>query len=179
MSKARPGDYAIAVRTADAVTAGAGASQKLTLRAKERGAATIPITATAAGTGTVRISVSGPVGFRARAQPIRSTVRPPAQILARRTVRPIAKGDSLTLSGDLFADLVPGTGSLSVSVGSSAALDAASLLAALDRYPFRCSEQITSRALPLLYVSDLAGAVSSRVSTATPISISATPSMRC
>ena len=31
-----------------------------------------------------------------------------------------------------------------------------SLLAALDRYPYRCSEQITSRALPLLYVSDLA-----------------------
>ena len=32
------------------------------------------------------------------------------------------------------------------------------LLAALDRYPFGCSEQITSRALPLLYVNDLAGA---------------------
>ncbi len=27
---------------------------------------------------------------------------------------------------------------------------------ALDRYPFGCSEQITSRALPLLYVNDLA-----------------------
>jgi hypothetical protein len=33
----------------------------------------------------------------------------------------------------------------------------AALLAALDRYPFGCSEQITSRALPLLYVNDLAG----------------------
>ena len=71
-------------------------------------------------------------------------------------MKSIAKGDSLTLSKDLFADLVPGTGSVSISVGSSTALDAASLLAALDRYPFRCSEQITSRAMPLLYVSDLA-----------------------
>jgi len=56
----------------------------------------------------------------------------------------------------MFADLVPGTGSVSVSVGSSTALDAATLLAELARYPYRCSEQITSRALPLLYVSDLA-----------------------
>jgi len=56
----------------------------------------------------------------------------------------------------MFADLVPGTGNVSISVGASTALDAASLLAALDRYPYRCSEQITSRALPLLYVSELA-----------------------
>ena len=149
------GDYAIAVTTADAVTAGAGANQKLTLRAKERGSVTVPITATAAGSGTVRISVAGPGGF-ALDRSFVLTVRPPAQILARRTVKSIAKGDSLTLSKDLFADLVPGTGSVSISVGSSTALDAASLLAALDRYPYRCSEQITSRAMPLLYVSDLA-----------------------
>ncbi len=83
-------------------------------------------------------------------------MRPATQILARRTVRPIAKGESLTLSNDMFSDLVPGTGSVSVSVGVSTALDAAALLAALDRYPFGCSEQITSRALPLLYVNELA-----------------------
>ena len=43
-----------------------------------------------------------------------------------------------------------------LSVGPSTALDAAALLKALDRYPFGCSEQITSRALPLLYVNELA-----------------------
>jgi hypothetical protein len=32
------------------------------------------------------------------------------------------------------------------------------LLSALDRYPFGCTEQIASRALPLLYVNDLASA---------------------
>ncbi len=83
-------------------------------------------------------------------------MRPATQILARRTVKPLAKGESLTLSNDLFADLVPGSASVALSVGVSNALDAAALLAALDRYPFGCSEQITSRALPLLYVNDLA-----------------------
>jgi len=149
------GNYAISVTTADAVIAGAGTTQTLALRAKERGSTVIPITASAAGVGSIKIAVSGPGGF-ALERSYTLPVRLPAQILARRTDKTLAKGDSLTVSSDMFADLVPGTGAVSISVGSSAALDAASLLAALDRYPFRCSEQITSRALPLLYVSELA-----------------------
>ena len=151
----QPGDYTIAVTSADAVIVGAGATQKLTLRAKARGATDVPVTADKAGGGTVKVAVSGPGGY-ALERSYTLQVRPPAQILARRTVKQLAKGESVTLSNDMFADLVPGTGSVSVSVGSSTALDAAGLLAALDRYPYRCSEQITSRALPLLYMSELA-----------------------
>jgi len=147
------GDYAVAVRSADAIAG--NATQKLTLRAKERASLSVPLTASAAGRGNVHVSVSGPGGF-ALDRSFALTVRSPAQVLARRTVKPLAKGESLAVSGDLFADLVPGTGAVSISVGASPALDAATLLAALDRYPFRCSEQITSRALPLLYVSELA-----------------------
>jgi uncharacterized protein YfaS (alpha-2-macroglobulin family) len=155
----QPGDYVITVSAADAVLVGAGATQTqtqtLTLRAKARGSATVPVSANAAAGGAVKVSVSGPGNFAIERNYI-LMVRTPAQILARRTIKPLAKGESLLLSSDMFADLVPGTGSVSISVGSSTALDAASLLAALDRYPYRCSEQITSRALPLLYVSELA-----------------------
>jgi uncharacterized protein YfaS (alpha-2-macroglobulin family) len=150
-----PGDYTLAVSSNGAVLAGAGADQKLTLAAKARGAIVVPLTASGAGNGTVRVSVTGPNGF-ALARDYAITVRTPAQIIARRTITSLAQGESVTLSRDMFADLVPGTGSVSISVGSSTALDAASLLAALDRYPYRCSEQITSRALPLLYMSELA-----------------------
>jgi alpha-2-macroglobulin len=160
-----PGDYTIAVTAADTVMAGAGATQKLTLAAQKRGAVTVPITANGAGNGTVKVSVSGPSGF-ALERNYTMTVRSPAQILARRTVKSIAKGDSLTLSSDMFADLVSGTGDVSISVGSSAALDAAGLLAALDRYPYRCSEQITSRAMPLLYVAQLASETNLALATA-------------
>ena len=103
------------------------------------------------------VRVSGPGGFaleRSYAMP--SSRRRRCWRAAR--CRPLAKGESLTLSNDMFADLVPGTGSVALSVGLSTALDAAALLAALDRYPFGCSEQITSRALPLLYVNELASA---------------------
>ncbi|MGC1358638.1 MAG: alpha-2-macroglobulin [Xanthobacteraceae bacterium] len=147
------GDYTVAVT--GAATLSASATQKLSLRTKQRGSLTVPLVATAAGNGEVHVSVSGPSSF-ALERSYTLAVRPPAQILARCTVRPIAKGGSITLSSDLLADLVPGTGAVSLSVGSSTALDAAALLAALDRYPYRCSEQITSRALPLLYLSDLA-----------------------
>ena len=37
-----------------------------------------------------------------------------------------------------------------------AGIDVPSLLQALDRYPYGCTEQIVSRALPLLYVNKLA-----------------------
>ena len=52
-------------------------------------------------------------------------------------------------------DLVPQGHVLALQ---ATALDAATILKALDRYPFGCSEQITSRAMPLLYVNELASA---------------------
>ena len=175
MSKAQPGDYTIAVTSADAVIAGAGATQKLTLRAKERGATDVPITADKAGSGTVKVAVSGPGGY-ALSRSYTLQVRPPAQILARRTVKQLAKGESVTLSSDMFADLVPGTGSVSVSVGSSTALDAAGLLAALDRYPYPLlgTDHEPGAAAPLYERSRDAKRMSR--SSQIPISAFATPS---
>ena len=150
------GEYTVAVTSEGPVVAGAGATQKVALRAKQRASISIPVAASGAGTSTVRVALSGPGGF-ALERSYSLTVRSATQILARRTVKPIAKGESLTLSNDMFSDLVPGTGNVSISVGLSSALDAATLLKALDRYPYGCSEQITSRAMPLLYVNELAG----------------------
>jgi uncharacterized protein YfaS (alpha-2-macroglobulin family) len=149
------GEYKIEARSEGVNVVGNAAPQTLRLKAKERNSLNLPLTAPAAGAANVVVRVSGPNGL-ALTRNYAVTVRPATQILARRTVRPIANGESVTLSNDMFADLVPGTGSVSVSVGVSTALDAAALLAALDRYPFGCSEQITSRALPLLYVNELA-----------------------
>src|SRR4029077_17192419 len=63
-------------------------------------------------------------------------------------------------------DLVPGSASVALSVGVSNALDAAALLAALERYPLGCAEQITSGALPLLSVNDLASGAQLALDTA-------------
>jgi uncharacterized protein YfaS (alpha-2-macroglobulin family) len=149
------GNYSLTVRTDGAVSAGGQLSQTLALRSKQRSNVTVPLNGTAAGPATVHLRIAGPNNFTLE-RSFAMAVKPATQIMTRRTVKPIAKGESLTLSNDLFADLVPGTGAVSLSVGVSTALDAATLLRALDRYPFGCSEQITSRALPLLYVNELA-----------------------
>ena len=148
------GDYKVAIE-AEGPVAAAGPAKTIRLAAKQRDQLTVPLTASGAGTAFIKVKIAGPSSF-ALERNYTLTAKPATQILARRNVRPIAKGESITLSGDLFADLVPGTGAVSVSVGPSTALDAATLLKALDRYPFGCSEQITSRALPLLYVNELA-----------------------
>ena len=43
-----------------------------------------------------------------------------------------------------------------VSIGGASQLDVAGILAALDRYPYGCAEQLTSRAMPLLYLDEVA-----------------------
>src|SRR5208282_569563 len=74
----------------------------------------------------------------------------------RRTVTPLPGGGTQTISGDLLADFIPGTGSIAISASPFGALDGPALLQALDRYPYGCSEQTVSRAMPLLYANRLA-----------------------
>jgi uncharacterized protein YfaS (alpha-2-macroglobulin family) len=143
------------VRSEGINVVGNAAPQTLQLNAKQRSAVTVPLTAAGSGVANVTVQVSGPSGFTLE-RSYALGVKPATQVIARRTVRPLARGERLTLSNDLFADLVPGTGSAALSVGLSTALDAAALLSALDRYPFGCSEQIASRAMPLLYVNEIA-----------------------
>jgi alpha-2-macroglobulin len=150
-----PGDYRISVQSDGPVRLAAGAPQTLRLRAQQRDRLSVPLTASAAGIANIKVQIAGPGNFALDRNYVLAA-KPANQILTRRTIRTIAAGESLTLSGDMFADLVPGTGGVAISVGPSTALDAATLLKALDRYPFGCSEQIASRALPLLYVNELA-----------------------
>jgi uncharacterized protein YfaS (alpha-2-macroglobulin family) len=149
------GDYAITVRPSGPIRMTGNPSTTLRLAAKQRNTVAVALDAVGAGAAQLEVSIRGPNGLTLMRN-YGLEVKPATQILARRTVRTIAKGESLTLSPDMFADLVPGTGGVSLSISLSSALDAASILKALDRYPFGCSEQITSRAMPLLYVNDLA-----------------------
>jgi uncharacterized protein YfaS (alpha-2-macroglobulin family) len=147
------GNYQVAVKGDGPFTL-SQANKTIALDAKKRGAMSIPVEAKGVGAGTVTVNVTGPKDFAAERQ-YALEVHPSTQILARRTVKPLEPGQTLTLNRELFADLIPGTGKLALSVTPSAALDVASLLQALDRYPLGCTEQIVSRALPLLYANEL------------------------
>ncbi|KRP92825.1 alpha-2-macroglobulin [Bradyrhizobium yuanmingense] len=149
------GDYVINVKAGGPVKMTGNPATTVKLAAKQRNSVSLALDATAAGQATLDVDIKGPNGL-ALVRHYVFDVKPATQVLARRSIRTLAKGESLTLSSDMFSDLVPGTGSVSVSASLSTALDAATILKALDRYPHGCSEQITSRAMPLLYVNELA-----------------------
>jgi hypothetical protein len=150
-----PGDYTIAVKASGPVKVSGDPSTTVKLAAKQRTSMTLALDAGGTGTAAIDVDIKGPNGL-ILARHYALDVKAATQILARRSIRTLAKGESLTLTSDMFSDLVQGTGSVSLSVSLSSALDAATILKALDRYPYGCSEQITSRAMPLLYVNDLA-----------------------
>lgn len=150
-----PGDYTIDVKTTGPVKVTGNPVTTIKLAAKQRTSMALALDAGGAGTANLDVDIKGPNGL-ALARHYALDVKAATQILARRSIRTLAKGESLTLTSDMFSDLVSGTGSVSLSASLSTALDAATILKALDRYPHGCSEQITSRAMPLLYVNDLA-----------------------
>jgi alpha-2-macroglobulin len=149
------GDYTISVKSSGPVKVSGKPESTVKLAAKQRSSLSLALDASAAGTADFDVGISGPNGL-SLARHYALDVKPATQTLARRAIRTLAKNESLTLTPDMFFDLVPGTGSVSLSAGLSTALDAATILKALDRYPHGCSEQITSRAMPLLYVNELA-----------------------
>lgn len=71
----------------------------------------------------------------------------------------LAPGDSLDFDATVLAGLRPGTGRATLSAGPLARFDAPGLLQMLDRYPYGCTEQVTSQAMPLLYMADVAEAL--------------------
>lgn len=155
----RPGDYVLEFNPHGGVSAAADAlRRKVRLDAGARKSVTIPLTAVGLGPAEIEVKLSGP-DFSG-AQKVAFEVLPGTSELYRRSVRTLAPGASLTLSNDLFADFIPGTGAVSVAVSSLAGIDVPALLQALDRYPYGCTEQIVSRALPLLYVNKIAKAES-------------------
>lgn len=68
----------------------------------------------------------------------------------------LAAGDTFNVNQSTFKDFAPGSGMATLAVGPIARLDVPGLLASLDRYPYGCTEQVTSKALPLLYFNDVA-----------------------
>jgi uncharacterized protein YfaS (alpha-2-macroglobulin family) len=150
------GSYLVDLDVRGPVVVAADATRRnMTLAAGAKSSLTIPVTAAGLGRASFDVKVTGPNGI-GTVQNLAVRVQPSTQTIARRIVRPIPGGGSLTVSSDLLADLVPDSGAVSVSVSPVAALDVSAILKALDRYPYGCTEQTISRALPLLVVNRLA-----------------------
>ena len=118
---------------------------------------TVPVSASAVGDPSFDVVLTTP-GGEELSQTLRLPVRANDPVVASTRRFSIAAGDTFNFTGDVFADLRPGTGKAVLSAGPLAKFDAPGLLSSLDRYPYGCTEQITSKAMPLLYLSSVAQA---------------------
>jgi len=134
------------------------AEQSATLAEGGRLQMMVPIEALTVGDDRLMINLRTPDGHDLTKR-LRVPVRSNAPVTSRTQVRELAPGGELRLDPSWLSDRLPGTGSLLVSIGGAGRLDVAGLLMALDRYPYGCTEQLTSRALPLLYLEDVARSV--------------------
>ncbi|WP_375458091.1 alpha-2-macroglobulin [uncultured Enterovirga sp.] len=151
------GDYAVEIDIAGPILVEADALRRpVRLASRGKSSVTIPIAAAGVGDAILNVRLTGPEA--ALDQRFALRIQPGTGSLVRRTVRPLEAAGSAQITPDLLADILPGTGSVSVSVSALAALDVPGLLQAFDRYPYGCTEQVVSRALPLLYVNRLAAA---------------------
>lgn len=142
--------------TADGVSLGAVPSG-VDLADKGKAVVAVPVTASAEGLAQVTVRLTTPDG-RVLAKPLNLPVRANDPVAQRVTRLELAPGQSFTADASVLSGFREGAHAL-ISAGGLARFDAPGLLASLDAYPYGCTEQITSRALPLLAFGPVADAM--------------------
>ncbi len=117
----------------------------------------IALTADAIGDHQIRAALTLPDG-NVLTKVLNLGVRSNDPIVATTRRFTLGAGEVFTFDDNVFADLRPASARATLSAGPLARFDMPALLRQLDRYPYGCTEQVTSAALPLLYVADVAGA---------------------
>ncbi|MFO1174771.1 MAG: alpha-2-macroglobulin family protein [Paracoccaceae bacterium] len=128
----------------------------------DKGKATlsVPLQAPPGETGEAKLTVTltTPDG-KTLAKTLTIPVQANDPLISRQSQLTLAAGDRFTLDANVFAGLQPGTAHATVALGAAARFNAPAILATLDRYPYGCTEQLTSKALPLLYFDQMAQAM--------------------
>ena len=120
----------------------------------------VPLIAGVAGDGWARVEMSGADGFLVThevALEIRSGFLPLTQ---KQKVRLVANSGTISVDKNLLEGTLLEGAKVNISVALENSIEVPSLLAQLNRYPYGCAEQITSKALPLLYLSEFPSDVS-------------------
>lgn len=151
------GAYNIAFESTGAVSA-TGGGTAMTLDRDGRKDLAFSLAGNNVGIGALLLVIQGPDGLRLERQ-WEIAVRPAQAVITRQIVRRLQSRERQTLTADLLEEFVPGTGEVLVTMSTRPQMDLARLLKSLDRYPYGCAEQTTSRALPLLYVGEVAASL--------------------
>ena len=150
------GAYHIAVTQTDEAGTSKALDETVQLGAGERKLEIANLGPSHLGKVSYAVALTGP-GNIAVSRSFGLDVHAPAGDVKRTTVQTLAANTGkITISADVFKDLIPDRSKVTLAVGPAAGLDVPGILAALDRYPYGCAEQTTSRAMPLLYLNQVA-----------------------
>ena len=155
---APPGDYRIRLTADGAATVNPPAEFTFTVAdstVQNRENRVFTLRGLQPGVSQVRLHLVGPNGFQLLRE-AEIGVRPAQTIMTHRTAKHLNPGQSLPVSGALLGDYLPGTGQARLSFSRRPNFNVPELLVELDRYPYGCLEQTTSRALPLIYFNQVA-----------------------
>lgn len=147
------GEYDLVVTASTGLELGATAETAVTLDANGSGQVLVPLKSHAVGNAQLTVSLTGPDDQVVRKDlvlPMRANTRPVHDANTVVLTPQNADGNAFTINASILDAYVAGTGSVSVALGAGAGLNPAGLYQQLDDYAYRCSEQTTSRALPLL-----------------------------
>ena len=117
----------------------------------------LPVSATAVGDHRIDVALTTPDGT-VLSKSLTLGVRTNDPVTATTRRFELGAGEVLTFDDNVFANLRADTARATLAAGPLARFDMPGLLRQLDRYPYGCTEQITSAALPLLYVPQTASA---------------------
>lgn len=133
-----------------------GLKAAVTLRNNER--RDVPVKLLSPRAGDAKAYLKATVAGRVIAREWDIAVRPATTITSNRTMQVLQPGQSVTLSNDMLKGFVAGTTRANLTLSNRPDYDVPALLDALDQYPYGCTEQTVSTALPLLYYADVAAA---------------------
>ncbi|ABD53181.1 alpha-2-macroglobulin family protein [Jannaschia sp. CCS1] len=153
------GEMALAIGTTPEISMFGQIVPSVTLAEGESTRLRIPfVTADRTGLADITVTLTTPDGID-----IIQTLTIPVQSndpeVAETTRLTLAPGESFTIDATAFTGFHPQGTRAILSAGPLARYDVAGLLQRLDRYPYGCTEQTASRALPLLYLSSVAEAL--------------------
>jgi len=155
----KPGDYTATISASGPVGLAGGAQTVVPqhLNLGQRVLVPVEVDGKGLGIANITLKLAGPGGFAVtHSWPIQ--VRAAQLDIARDETVPFAAGASFTSNNALIADLIPGTQTVGLTVSAAHGYsDVPGLLKWLDKYPYGCIEQTSSRAMPLLFFNDLAG----------------------
>ncbi|MEP3891834.1 MAG: alpha-2-macroglobulin [Hellea sp.] len=148
------GTYKANLSSEDIIRSGGNTSFKLAQGQREEDK--LDISAAGVGTDVLTLDVSGP-GAYAVTSTFPIEVRAPYMDETVSSTKPLAAGETLTLTKSIIEKYLPRSAEITVSASQLAGIDPAPYIKSLRKYPYGCTEQTVSAAMPMLYVEDLGG----------------------